>query len=82
MTNAVASSSKRAASGSAFTTPAKRPRASSSRADSPIDDDELVEIGDEDDDGNLDNSARAKTLRKEARVSFTLKLPTSLCAKQ
>lgn len=47
-----------------------------------MDDDELVEIGDEGDDGNLDNSARAKTLRKEARVSFTLNLPTSLCAKQ
>jgi hypothetical protein len=69
MTNAVASSSKRAASGSASATPAKRPRASSSRAESVVDDDELVEIGDEEDNDNLDNSARAKMLRKEARVS-------------
>ena len=37
-----------------------------------MDDEELVEIGDEDDNDHLDNSARAKMLRKEARVSLTL----------
>lgn len=73
MTNAVASSSKRAASGSTSATPAKRPRASSSKAESVMDEDELVEIGEEEDDNdNADNSARAKMLRKEARVRFTL----------